>query len=61
MPDEAGWSALKTKTVGVTLGLGKHNMPAPGDCVPVLGSLISTPHVKNWNKQMLSLMVKRKL
>ena len=35
--DEAGWSELQTKTVGVTLGLGEHTKPAPGNCVPVFG------------------------
>ncbi len=35
--DEAGWSELQTKTVGVTIGLGEHTKPAPGNCVPVFG------------------------
>lgn len=35
--DEAGWSELQTKTAGVTLGLGEHTKPAPGNCVPVFG------------------------
>lgn len=35
--DEAGWSELQTKTTGVTLGLGEHTKPAPGNCVPVFG------------------------
>lgn len=35
--DEAGWSELRTKTKGVTLGLGEHTKPAPGNCVPVFG------------------------
>ena len=35
--DEAGWSELQTKTEGVTLGLGEHTEPAPGNCVPVFG------------------------
>ncbi|MEP3279376.1 MAG: VOC family protein [Stappiaceae bacterium] len=35
--DEAGWSELKTKTDGVTLGLGEHTEPAPGNSVPVFG------------------------
>ncbi|WP_298972200.1 VOC family protein [uncultured Roseobacter sp.] len=35
--DEAGWSELRTKTTGVTLGLGEHTKPAPGNCVPVFG------------------------
>lgn len=35
--DEAGWSEMKTKTKGVTLGLGEHTKPAPGNCVPVFG------------------------
>ncbi|GAA6207030.1 hypothetical protein NBRC116601_03230 [Cognatishimia sp. WU-CL00825] len=35
--DEAGWSEIKTNTVGVTIGLGEHTKPAPGNCVPVFG------------------------
>ncbi|MCF6302584.1 MAG: VOC family protein [Devosiaceae bacterium] len=35
--DEAGWSELKTKTNGVTLGLGEQNKPTPGNAVPVFG------------------------
>ncbi len=35
--DEAGWSELATRTAGVTLGLGEHTKPAPGNCVPVFG------------------------
>lgn len=35
--DEAGWSELKTKTDGVTLGLGEQAEPAPGNTVPVFG------------------------
>ena len=35
--DEAGWSELKTMTAGVTIGLGEHTKPAPGNCVPVFG------------------------
>ncbi|MBB3992487.1 catechol 2,3-dioxygenase-like lactoylglutathione lyase family enzyme [Sulfitobacter undariae] len=35
--DEAGWSELNTKTNGVTIGLGEHTKPAPGNCVPVFG------------------------
>ena len=35
--DEAGWSELQTKTSGVTIGLGEHTKPAPGNCVPVFG------------------------
>lgn len=35
--DEAGWSELKTNTAGVTIGLGEHTEPAPGNCVPVFG------------------------
>lgn len=34
---EAGWSELQTKTDGVTIGLGEHTKPAPGNCVPVFG------------------------
>lgn len=35
--DEAGWSELHTKTQGVTIGLGEHTKPVPGNCVPVFG------------------------
>ncbi|MEP1768213.1 MAG: VOC family protein [Sulfitobacter sp.] len=35
--DDAGWSELKTNTKGVTIGLGEHNKPVPGNCVPVFG------------------------
>lgn len=35
--DEAGWSELQTNTIGVTIGLGEHTKPAPGNCVPVFG------------------------
>ncbi|MGC1497910.1 MAG: VOC family protein [Sulfitobacter sp.] len=35
--DEAGWSDLQTNTAGVTIGLGEHTKPAPGNCVPVFG------------------------
>lgn len=35
--DEAGWSELQTNTTGVTIGLGEHSKPAPGNCVPVFG------------------------
>ena len=35
--DEAGWSEMKTKTEGVTLGLGEQTEPAPGNTVPVFG------------------------
>lgn len=35
--DEAGWSELQTNTTGVTIGLGEHTQPAPGNCVPVFG------------------------
>jgi len=35
--DEAGWSELQTKTRSVTIGLGEHAEPAPGNCVPVFG------------------------
>jgi len=35
--DDAGWSELKTKTKGVTLGLGDQTKPAPGNAVPVFG------------------------
>ncbi len=36
--DEAGWSELQTNTTGVTIGLGEHTKPAPGNCVPVFGT-----------------------
>jgi CreA protein len=35
--DEAGWSEMTTNTPGVTIGLGEHTKPAPGNCVPVFG------------------------
>lgn len=35
--DEAGWSELRTKTDGVTLGLGEQAEPTPGNAVPVFG------------------------
>ncbi len=35
--DEAGWSEMKTKTDGVTLGLGEQAEPSPGNTVPVFG------------------------
>ncbi len=35
--DEAGWSEMRTKTAGVTLGLGEQAEPAPGNTVPVFG------------------------
>jgi predicted enzyme related to lactoylglutathione lyase len=35
--DEAGWSEMKTKTEGVTLGLGEQAEPTPGNSVPVFG------------------------
>ncbi len=35
--DEAGWSELQTKTQNVTIGLGEHVQPVPGNCVPVFG------------------------
>lgn len=35
--DDAGWSELQTNTAGVTIGLGEHTKPAPGNSVPVFG------------------------
>ena len=35
--DEAGWSEMKTKSDGVTWGLGEQTKPAPGNAVPVFG------------------------
>ncbi|MBK0326229.1 VOC family protein [Rhodobacteraceae bacterium F11138] len=35
--DEAGWSEIRTNTPGVTIGLGEHAKPAPGNCVAVFG------------------------
>ncbi|QUS56119.1 VOC family protein [Pseudovibrio brasiliensis] len=35
--DEAGWSEMKTRTEGVTLGLGEQAEPSPGNTVPVFG------------------------
>ena len=37
--DDAGWSELKTKTDGITLGLGEQAEPNPGNSVPVFGVL----------------------
>ena len=36
--DGAGWSELQTNTAGVTIGMGEHTKPAPGNCVPVFGT-----------------------
>ena len=35
--DEAGWSEMRTKTEGLTLGLGEQSEPSPGNTVPVFG------------------------
>ncbi len=35
--DEAGWSEMKTRTEGVTLGLGEQTEPSPGNTVLVFG------------------------
>ena len=35
--DDAGWSELRSNTPGVSIGLGEHTKPAPGNCVPVFG------------------------
>lgn len=35
--DDTGWSEVQTNTKNVTLGLGEHVQPAPGNCVPVFG------------------------
>lgn len=35
--DEAGWSEVKTKTPGVTIGFGEQSEPKPGNSVPVFG------------------------
>lgn len=35
--DDAGWSEIHTNTDGVTIGLGEHVKPAPGNSVPVFG------------------------
>lgn len=35
--DDVGWSELQSKTKGVTIGLGEHAEPVPGNCVPVFG------------------------
>ncbi|WP_120495260.1 VOC family protein [Kiloniella sp. EL199] len=35
--DEAGWSEIATNTENVTIGLGEHTKPAPGNSVPVFG------------------------
>ena len=36
--DDAGWSEIQTNTTGVTIGLGEHTKPAPGNSVPVFGT-----------------------
>lgn len=36
--DEAGWSEVATPIEGVTIGMGEHTEPAPGNCVPVFGT-----------------------
>lgn len=35
--EDAGWSEMRTKTDGVTLGLGEQSEPSPGNTVPVFG------------------------
>lgn len=35
--DDAGWSEMRTRTEGVTLGLGEQSEPKPGNSVPVFG------------------------
>ncbi|WP_068312621.1 VOC family protein [Polycladidibacter hongkongensis] len=35
--DEAGWSEMRTKTTGVTLGLGEQSEAKPGNTTPVFG------------------------
>ena len=35
--DDVGWSEMQTRTAHVTLGLGEHAEPQPGNCVPVFG------------------------
>ena len=35
--DEVGWSEISTNTDGVTIGLGEHTKPVPGNSVPVFG------------------------
>ncbi len=35
--DEMGWTELRTRTDGVTLGFGDQEGPTPGNCVPVFG------------------------
>jgi predicted enzyme related to lactoylglutathione lyase len=35
--DDAGWSEMKTKTPGLTLGFSEMTDPAPGNTVPVFG------------------------
>lgn len=36
--DEAGWTEVQTNTPGVTIGMGEHAEPVPGNCVPVFGT-----------------------
>jgi len=52
--DEAGWSELQTNTAGVTIGLGEHTKPAPGNCVPVFG----TPDLDNARQKLEQAKVK---
>lgn len=52
--DEMGWSELTTNTEGVTLGLGEHTEPAPGNCVPVFG----TPDLDTARRQLEEADVK---
>lgn len=35
--DDVGWSEMRTKTEGVTVGFGEQKEPAPGNTVPVFG------------------------
>ena len=48
--DEAGWSELRTKTDGVTLGLGEQAEPSPGIPCLYLGSRTFPQHEKIWKQ-----------
>ena len=56
--DEAGWSELQTKTTGVTIGLGEHTEPVPGNCVPVFGVADLDAARQRWKKPMSNLTAK---
>lgn len=57
--DDVGWSELGTNTAGVTIGLGEHTEPAPGNCVPVFGIADLDRHGRSWNRHMSDLMARQ--